>query len=144
MTYLPGDAFYPVPIFEDREFWEYCSKKELRFQACGECGTLRHPPTPVCGTCTSTVVEWKLAPGRATIFSYTIIHHAADDRIKAALPYAVVVLEFPDFGPVKLVSNLIAGLERIHIGMQVDLIWEAAGEGLFLPRYLPTIPSDKD
>ena len=137
MSYLPGDAFYPIPIFEDREFWEYCAKQELRFQACAECGSLRHPPTPVCGNCTSTATEWKLAPTRAEVFTYTIVHHAADDRISPALPYVVAVLEFPDFGPVKLVPNIIAEPSEVHIGMAVDLIWEAAGDGLFLPRFTP-------
>lgn len=137
MTYLPGDAFLPVPIFEDRDFWAHCAKKELRFQTCGACGMSRHPPTPVCGVCLSTTVEWKLAPTQATVFSYTIVHHAADDRIKTALPYVVVVLEFPEFGPVKLVSNVIADPSLIHIGMPVDLIWEAADHDMFLPRFVP-------
>ncbi|QUT06850.1 OB-fold domain-containing protein [Sphingobium phenoxybenzoativorans] len=136
MTYLPGDAFHPIPIFEDRDFWAYCAKQELRFQACAACGALRHPPTPVCWNCHSTAVEWRLAPTRAVVFSFTIVHHAADDRIRDSLPYVVIVAEFPDYGPVKLVSNLLADPSMVHIGMIVELIWEPAADGMFLPRFV--------
>lgn len=137
MTYLPGDVFCPTPIFEDREFWQYCARKELRFQACGECGVLRHPPTPICPECHSTKVDWRLAPSTANLFTYTIVHHAADDRIAASLPYVVGLVEFPDFGPVKLVTNLIVDPAEVRVGMTVELIWEPAGEDMFLPRYVP-------
>lgn len=137
MSYLPGDAFHPVPIFDDQEFWAHCAEKRLCFQACAACGTLRHPPTPVCHACQSTETEWREAPSVAQIFSYTIIHHAADERIRAALPYVVIVVEFPDFGPVKLVSNLTAPVEAVRIGMSVRLIWEAASGDVFLPRFVP-------
>lgn len=137
MTYLPGDAFHPAPIFEDREFWEHCANKRLCFQACASCGTLRHPPTPVCPVCHSSGTVWREAPPLAQIFTYTIIHHAADERIRASLPYVVAVLEFPGFGPVKLVSNIVAPPESVHIGMMVRLFWEEAAGGMFLPRFRP-------
>lgn len=136
MPYLPA-SFAPDPVFDDGEFWNCCARKELRFQACADCGELRHPPTPVCGHCHSTRTEWREAPPRAEIFTYTIIHHPADERIGGNLPYVVALLKFPGFGPVKLVSNVIADPARIHVGMQVELAWEAVEGGMFLPRFIP-------
>ena len=45
-----------------------------------------------------------------------------------AVPYNIVIVDFPECGHARLVSNLIdATPEEIHIGMEVSLLWEAAG-----------------
>jgi len=137
MSYLPKDAFAPHPISEDQEFWQYCAQHDLRFQACADCGELRHPPTPMCGNCQSTATEWKAAPQQGVVFTYTVIHHAADERITVALPYIVALIKFPNFGPVKLVSNVICRPDEIRVGMPVRLVWEDGANGIDLPRFVP-------
>lgn len=138
MTYLPKEGFSPVPNFEDQDFWKSCSQRELRFQACADCGSLRHPPTPICWNCQSTRTTWKQAPEQGSIFTYTVVHHSADERISKAVPYVVALIEFPEFGPVKLVSNVMADPATIKIGMSVTLVWEEGAEGTYLPRFTPS------
>ncbi len=140
MTYLPKDVFKPLPIFDDEGFWKHCAERDLRFQACADCGALRHPPTPICWSCQSTRTTWKPAPEHGVVFTYTVVHHAADERISQAVPYVVALIEFPDFGPVKLISNVICKPDEIHVGMSVTLFWEEGDEGLSLPRFKPTGP----
>src|SRR2546426_558308 len=43
-----------------KEFYDWCHKRELRFQRCQKCGAWRHPPRPMCASCHS--LEWERAP----------------------------------------------------------------------------------
>lgn len=137
MTYLPGDTFFPSPDNDDREFWQNCKNRKLTFQACADCFQLRHPPTPICGNCYSTKVVWRQAPEQAEIFSYTIVSHPAHEAIDKFVPYVVAVVSFENFGPVKLVTNVLAKPERVEIGMKLKLHWEESSDGIFLPRFIP-------
>lgn len=83
------------PTWSYRDFWAHCNQRSLRFQGCADCGKLRHPPTPMCPHCQSTRVKWVEAPDTGTLFTYTVIHHAAHPAVKDQLPYVVAVIEFP-------------------------------------------------
>ena len=65
------------PDIHTREYWEFCAKRELRFQKCGGCGAFRFPPLTGCRECGSTEVEWVAVAGRGRVFSYTVVHHPA-------------------------------------------------------------------
>jgi len=56
-------------------FWTSGEDGTLRFQRCGDCGELRHPPSAVCPYCHS--LEWATADvsGRAVIAGFTINEH---------------------------------------------------------------------
>ncbi|HUI27753.1 MAG TPA: OB-fold domain-containing protein, partial [Candidatus Kryptonia bacterium] len=93
----------PVPNPDNAGFWEGCRNRELRLQRCRGCGTVRHPPRPMCPQCTSTEYEWMRASGRGTIYSFTIVHGPTLPVFQARAPYNVVVVQL-DEGPY-LVSN---------------------------------------
>lgn len=136
MPYLPVELPMPDPAPEARVFWAHCSEKQLMFQACGDCGQAVHPPVPLCPACQSANRVWVEAPDDARVFSYTIIHHAAHEAVSGAVPYNVVLVEFPQLDGVRLVSNLIdAAPEEIAIGMALSLIWEEGPGGQWLPRF---------
>ena len=58
------------PINRDNAFfWEGVEAGELRIQRCGNCGRLRHPPRPMCGSCRSTEWDTVTASGRGEVYS---------------------------------------------------------------------------
>ncbi|CAN5327458.1 OB-fold domain-containing protein [soil metagenome] len=69
----------PQPGISDdtRFFWEGLALDRLLAQRCDSCGTMRHPPGPVCSKCHS--LEWSAVElsGRGALYSWTVIHHAA-------------------------------------------------------------------
>ncbi len=136
MSYLPHEVFGPQPNVDDRVFWDYCKQRELRFQRCSSCHRFRHPPGPVCSACRSFESEWVQAPDSGVVFSFTIVHHPAHPAVASAIPYNVVVVDFPELGHSRLISNVIdATPEQIHIGMPVTLVWEDSSTGIPLPRF---------
>jgi uncharacterized OB-fold protein len=56
--------------------------------------------------------------------------------MKAVVPYNIVVVDFPVYDHVRVVSNLIdVPPQEIRIGMEVVLAWEPAGNSLLVPRF---------
>jgi uncharacterized OB-fold protein len=136
MAYIPDDLPGPTPNVADQAFWDYCQQRDLRFQRCAACGRFRHPPAPACPGCRSFETEWLPATATGVVFSYTIVHHPAHPSMKTVVPYNVAIIDFPECGHVRLVSNVIdADPAELHIGMQVSVVWETAGNDMLVPRF---------
>jgi uncharacterized OB-fold protein len=117
-------------------FWDACRRRELRLQRCADCGAFRQPPSPGCPHCGSARSDWPLLSGRGTVFSYTIVHHAAVPPLAAELPYNVVVVELDDAPGARLISNVLGvGPSDVSVGMRVELAWDDAGPDIVLPRF---------
>lgn len=135
MTRTPN-LVTPEPDIDDQPFWDHCRNRTLMFQRCPECHTFRHPPRPVCPRCRFIGAEWLPARGEPRIYSYTVVHHAVNLEFKAAVPYVVVVAEFPDCDGVRLISNIInADISEIRIGVPLRLTWGASDAGHPLPIF---------
>ena len=136
MSYLPPELPAPAPDEDDAQFWGYCNERRLMFQQCPRCGTLVHPPLPVCPGCQSLECAWVEAPAQASLFSFTWVHTAAHESVRAYLPYNVAVVEFPEMPGVRLISNVIdAERGALRVGDSLTLAWERGWEGQMLPRF---------
>jgi len=136
VTYLPDTLPMPEPAPESRAFWAHCRERRLMFQTCADCDRAAHPPVPLCPACQSAKRAWVEAPELARVFSYTVIHHPADDSVRDAVPYNVVLVEFPGLDGVRLVSNIVdVPPAEIEIGMELNLLWEQGPGGQWLPRF---------
>lgn len=126
----------PLPNMDDAAFWDACATRRLCFQHCADCSKARHPPTPICPACRSAAVEWKEAPARAEVYTYTVIHYAAHPAVKDRLPYVAAVVRFDGLEGVRLVTN-VTGCDpsQVKIGMPVKLWWDDVGDRMFLPRF---------
>ena len=49
---------------DDAFFWDAAAEDLLLVQRCAECGTLRHPPAPMCGHCGSLSWDTQESAGR--------------------------------------------------------------------------------
>lgn len=136
MSYFPNDVPDPEPTIDDAPFWKFCRERQLKFQKCVSCGTVRHPPTPACRSCQSTSSAWVDASGPALLYSFTVVHVASHDSIKEALPYNVAIVRFPDLGDISMVSNVMdAAADTLVIDMPLELVWDARPFGAVLPRF---------
>ena len=139
MSYFPVDMPGVEPNMDDAQFWEHCRERRLSFQACADCDTLRHPPTPICPNCHSTQVKWVQAPDQAEVYTYTVVHHASHPAVQGRLPYVAALVEFPALPGVRLVTNITdIAPEAVQIGMPVELWWDELEDGLSIPRFRPS------
>jgi uncharacterized OB-fold protein len=73
-TALPGDSVRITTDPHTEPFWQAAAENRLAAPRCGRCGTFRLPPTPFCPTCQSVEVDWVDLSGRATVFSFSVVH----------------------------------------------------------------------
>jgi uncharacterized OB-fold protein len=94
-------------------FWNAAADDRLVIQMCADCGTLRHPPAPMCGRCGSLAWGERESSGRGRIVSWISSLHPnrPDDE-----PRIVILVELEE--GTRLVSNLI---DAPHAGPYDDL-----------------------
>ena len=121
---------------QDTEFWlQGAANGELLIQQCTACLTLRHPPRPMCPTCTS--LEWSTlkAEGHGSVFSFVIYRHQPQGGIR--VPYVVALIDLPE--GVRLVGNVVeCAPEDVRIGLQVEVVFVAdSDDAQTLPQWRP-------
>jgi uncharacterized OB-fold protein len=126
----------PAPIVTDDSavFWDAAAEERLVAQRCVSCGSLRHPPRPMCPHCRSLEAEVVDLVGHGTVYSYAILHHPQNP----AFDYPVLaVLVDLDEG-VRVVSN-ITGVDKddLRIGMPVEVHFADAANGSKVPVFRP-------
>jgi uncharacterized OB-fold protein len=132
----PAELAVLTPDSWTEPFWVAAAEHRLVVPRCQSCGTFRMPPSPFCYVCQSQGIDWVQQTGDGRVYSYTIIHHAVVPLMRDALPYVVVVVELPDAGGVRVVSNLVdSDMAAVEVGMPVRLVWDDVAEGVAIPRF---------
>jgi uncharacterized OB-fold protein len=124
----------PVVGHDNREWWDHINEGSLTIQKCKECGTLRHPPRPMCWKCQSLENEHMPASGKGIVYSFVVIHKPVIPGYEYPLVVAVVELE----EGTRIVSNLV-GIDAgdVKIGIPVKVSIEAVDDTLKLPLFRP-------
>lgn len=127
----------PQPDELTAPYWDAAQRHELHLQHCGECNTIRHPPTETCASCGSSAIEWKRVSGDGTIYSFIIDHRLMvpgfDD------PYVVAQINpvEAEADTVRIVANIKqCAIEDVYIGMPVEIFFELRG-GMTIPQFRP-------
>lgn len=115
-------------------FFEGARRGKLLVQRCSSCGRLRHPPAPSCAVCRS--LEWEAAEssGRATLYSYVVVHHPQVPAFDYPLVVGLGELE----EGTRLVADVVGidpGDVRIGMALVTDML--AVDPELTLPVFRP-------
>jgi uncharacterized OB-fold protein len=142
-----GPVMRPVVSPDTRFFWDGLSAGELRLQRCADCGTLRHPPGPVCPACGgfrgvvlpgrqrgSADPGYVVAAGTGTVFSYVVHHHPAVPGKRLPLVIALVEL---DEGVRMLGEMTGVSPDQVMIGMPVQIEYLRIDDDLTIPAWRP-------
>lgn len=126
----------PEPTPETQRYWDGAAAGELWIQRCVTTGKYFFYPGPYSPFVTGGPVEWVRASGRATLYSYNIVHRPApgfEDRA----PYALAVVELEE-GP-RMMTNIVGvenTPENLLLDMQLQVTFEERG-GFALPVFEP-------
>lgn len=133
----PAAIKRPPPGISDdtRFFWDGAREGKLLIQRCTSCGTLRHPPGPVCPSCHS--FEWNTlqASGLGTVYSFVVMHYPEVPPFDHPNPIALIEL---DEGT-RLTAQLV-GVKPgdVQIGQRVQVEFNTFNDGeLVLPQFRP-------
>jgi len=130
MSTRPGPSMTPDTQF----FWDNVRDHALLIQRCTACGTLRHPPRPMCPRCNALTWDTIESSGRGEVFSFVMPLHPPYPWFE--YPFIVVLVDLEE--GVRLVSNLCdIAPDDVTIGMPVEVFYEQFDDGLVLPQFRP-------
>ena len=115
-------------------WWEAIDAGKLLIQRCKQCGTLRHPPRPMCGVCNST--EWDSIESslEGEVFSFTELSYPKFP----GYPYPLVCGLIQLSEGTRLVANIVGcEADKVYIGMKVKGKVERVDDKTVLPNFYP-------
>jgi acetyl-CoA acetyltransferase/uncharacterized OB-fold protein len=137
-----GSKVRPLPELTPTNEWFWTSGRDgrLRIQGCDDCGTLVHPPVPICPACRSRNAAPVVVSGRATVIGFTVNSHPWLPGFDP--PYVVANVALAENAEVRLTTNIV-GCEPadVHIGQEVAVCFEE-DEGVWVPLFEPTGGTD--
>jgi acetyl-CoA acetyltransferase/uncharacterized OB-fold protein len=117
-------------------FWKSGADGVLRVQGCTDCGTLVHPPVPICPSCRSTSSAPTPVSGRASVVGYTVNAHMWHPAFEP--PYVIANVALEEDPSVRLTTNIVGcDPADVHIGQQVAVRLEEHGD-VWLALFEPT------
>ncbi|WP_213308478.1 bifunctional MaoC family dehydratase N-terminal/OB-fold nucleic acid binding domain-containing protein [Paraburkholderia sacchari] len=132
----PAKPRRPAPGVSDdtRFFWEGAKAGKLLIQRCKSCGSLRHPPGPVCPSCHSFEWDTLEASGLGTVYSFVVMHYPEVPPFDHPNPIALIELE----EGTRLVAQLVGVKpEAVTIGQAVQVEFNTFDGDLVLPQFRP-------
>jgi uncharacterized protein len=131
----------PVPGFDDAFFWEGTARRRLLAQRCSSCGSLQHPPLPVCSTCQSFAFDHVELTGRGILYSWIVAAHSSgNDAEEGSKLVGLVQL---DEG-----VRILAALRDVDVNTVVNdmpLAVVFVDKGAYVaPEFQPTVPDHVD
>jgi uncharacterized OB-fold protein len=126
----------PPAITEETEaFWAAANEGRLIVEGCTACGTESFPPYGICRACRSRDVHDVEISSRGVVYSLTVNYQRWMPDLE--VPYALVLVEFPDHPGVRVAGRL-RGIdpEAATIGMSVEVGFEPGSGGQAVPSFV--------
>jgi uncharacterized OB-fold protein len=83
----------------------------------------------------STEYRWEATSGKATVWSWIVMHRKYFAGLTDKLPYNVALIQLEE-GPL-LMSNVDCANDEIECGMPVTVFFEAINDEFTIPRFRP-------
>lgn len=95
---MTGRHDLPEPDTFTRTYWDAAAEGRLLIRRCRACGRAHHYPREFCPHCWSEDVTWEPASGRATLYTWSVVHRNDLPPFTERLPYVAAVVDL-DEGP---------------------------------------------
>jgi uncharacterized OB-fold protein len=135
---VSASAKKPIPVADElsRPFWDAAKARRLEVQRCGSCGYYNHPPRPYCDACLAQELTFVPVSGRATIYTFTVMHQRDVAGFEDEAPFVTIVVELTEQAQLLMVSNLPKGdRSKLSIGAEVEVYFEERSEGVVIPQF---------
>ncbi|PIB06216.1 MULTISPECIES: Zn-ribbon domain-containing OB-fold protein [Streptomyces] len=129
-----GAAGFDVPEVDafTRPYWDAAAKGLLLLRHCAACDRAHHYPREFCPHCWSEDVRWRPASGRATLYTWSVVHRNDLPPFGEQVPYVAAVVDLAE-GP-RMMTEVVQYEEgALRIGMELQVAFRA-GAPVFRPR----------
>ena len=124
----------PTPDFETKPFWDGCREGKFLIRHCNACGRDHFYPRPFCPTCWGEDVVWKEASGRATLYTYSIVHVNDLPPFNERVPYVAAVVDL-DEGPRVMTNVEGVAFEDLRVDMPLVVDFKPISDDVTIPVF---------
>jgi uncharacterized OB-fold protein len=124
----------PTSDFETQAFWDGCKEGKFLIRHCNACGRDHFYPRPFCPTCWSADVVWKQASGRATLYTYSIVHVNDLPPFADRVPYVAAVVEL-DEGPRVMTNVEGVAFDDLRVDMPLVVAFKPISDDVTIPVF---------
>ncbi|MEU2608491.1 Zn-ribbon domain-containing OB-fold protein [Streptomyces albus] len=121
-------------------YWQAAAEGRLLLRRCRAegCGAAHHYPREFCPRCWSEDVVWEEAGGRATLYTWSVVHRNDLPPFGERVPYVPAVVELAE-GPRMMTEIVEAPHETLHVGMPLRVTFRTLAR-TEPPGTAPAIP----
>ncbi len=124
----------PEPTPWSEPFWHGARDSQLLLPWCVECGRPFFYPRPFCPRCLGKNIDWRLATGRGSIYSYTVVRSNPPTAFRSAVPFVIAIVRLDE--GVQLLTNVVGDLDALRCDAPVEVVFEPVNVGEFaLPKF---------
>ncbi|MFF3845785.1 Zn-ribbon domain-containing OB-fold protein [Streptomyces sp. NPDC002328] len=111
---------YDVPEADafTRAYWDAAAEGRLLIRRCAACGRAHHYPREFCPFCWSEDVTWEDASGRATLYTWSVVHRNDLPPFDGRTPYVAAVVDLAE-GP--RMATEIVGPGELCAGAELEV-----------------------
>jgi uncharacterized protein len=125
----------PAVTEETAPFWDAARDGRLLAERCTACGTRAFPPRGMCPACRCRLLDHVEVTGPGLVYSFTVNYQRWLPDLP--VPYAVVLVEFPDHPGVRVAGRLRGcPPEEAAIGMAVEVGFEPGPGDVAIPSFV--------
>ncbi|MFC9591257.1 Zn-ribbon domain-containing OB-fold protein [Streptomyces sp. NPDC056944] len=110
-----------------RPYWDAAAEGRLLLRHCAACDRAHHYPREFCPYCWSEDVRWERASGRATLYTWSVVHRNDLPPFGDRVPYVAAVVDLAE-GP-RMMTEVVGVAEGdLRIGMELHVTFRAEGD----------------
>lgn len=109
----PAKLPEPVVNPETLEFWNAAKDGRLLLRRCRSCDRPHHYPRAICPFCQSDDLQWQVATGAGTLYSFSHVKAAAE-------PYVMAFVTLAE-GPTMMTNIVETDPDTLAIGDRVEV-----------------------
>jgi uncharacterized OB-fold protein len=127
----------PTPDAETQPYWDAARERRLLVKRCRACSRAHFYPRPFCPHCWSAEVDWEEASGRATLYTWSVVHRNDLPPFGERVPYVAAVVDLAE-GP-RMMTNVV-GCDpgQLRIGMALEVDFRVETDEVTVPVFRPS------
>ncbi|MDQ1018506.1 Zn-ribbon domain-containing OB-fold protein [Streptomyces afghaniensis] len=134
---MAGRFDLPEPDVFTRTYWDAAAEGRLLIRRCRACGRAHHYPREFCPHCWSEDVAWESASGRATLYTWSVVHRNDLPPFAERTPYVAAVVDLAE-GPRMMTEVVGAAAEpptgELSAGAELEVVFR---DGIPVFRVVP-------
>ena len=126
----------PIPDEASQPFFDGARAHCLMIQQCTTCGAVMWPVKTRCDNCLSPTVSWVQASGKATLYSFVLMHQIYHPGFASEVPYNIAQVDLEE--GLRILTNVVSCSNAdLQIGMPLEVTFEAITNEVTLPKFKP-------